>query len=131
MEVPVPHDEARWDSSREFLARKLEAAKAELATVILNRSRWDKVRDETRLLTHLNARAATLDFQGIREELNRIAEGRMRVPELSAPRTQASNYLQLWEPALLALDQPVTRPVSRKMNPNDRQPDQIQTKARP
>ncbi len=101
----------RWAPSREFLAAKLGVAQAEMATAILNRSRWEKLREESRLLTFLNLRADAPDFQGVREELNRIADGRMRVPELSVPRTQAADRLRLWATALLSLDGVTTAPL--------------------
>jgi len=78
-----------------------------MGQAILNRSRWDKLREESRLLTFLNRRAAAPDFQGVREELTRIAEGRTRVPELSSPRTQATDSLRLWATTLLSLDSAV------------------------
>jgi hypothetical protein len=97
-------NDERWAPSREFLAAKLGVAQAEMATVILNRSRWEKLREESRLLTFLNLRADAPDFQGVREELKRIVDGRLRVPELSAPRTQATDCLRLWATVLLSLD---------------------------
>jgi hypothetical protein len=103
----VQNGDGRWAPSREFLATKLGVTQTEMGTAILNRSRWDKLREESRLLVFLNRRADAPDFQGVREELNRIAEGRMRVPELSTPRTQATDCLRLWQTALLSLDQPV------------------------
>ena len=101
----------RWVPSREFLSAKLGATQAEMGTAILNRARWDKLREESRLLTFLNRRAAELDFQGVREELNRIAEGWVRVPELTSPRTQAADCLRVWATALRSLDGTGTMPV--------------------
>jgi hypothetical protein len=101
----------RWAPSREFLSAKLAVAQAEMATAILNRTRWEKVREESRLLTFLNRRTDAADFQGVGEELNRIADGRMRVPELGAPRTQAADCLRLWASALLSLDQAEAVPL--------------------
>jgi hypothetical protein len=107
----VQNRDERWAPSREFLATTLGVIQAEMDKAILNRSRWDKLREESRLLTFLTGRAVAPDFQGVREELTRIAEGRVRVPELGSPRTQAANSLRLWATALLSLDSAVAAHV--------------------
>jgi|SRR5581483_8608185 len=111
--VDVQTDDARWTPSREFLAEKLSATRAEMGSVILNRTRWSNLREEAKLLAFLVDRADAPDFQGVQEELGRIAEGRLRVPDLSAPRTQAASCLRLWASALLSLDGGASEPHRR------------------
>lgn len=110
----MQNDDGRWAPSREFLATKLGVARAEMAMAILNRSRWEKLREESRLLSFLDGRANAPDFQGVRDELGRIADGRVRVPELSVPRTQAAHCLRLWETDLLSLDRPMVSILSNE-----------------
>ena len=80
----------------EFLAVRLAASRAELGTSILNRNRWDKIRDDCRMLELLQGRAAAVDFQGVRQELRRIADGNLSVPAISGPRRKAEDCLRLW-----------------------------------
>src|SRR5437867_1356395 len=94
----------RWTSSQDFLAEKLGAIRAEMGRAILNRGRWDNLRDDSRMLVFLQGRAGAPDFQGVREELNRIADGRLRVPELSGPRRKATDCLRGWATELQDLD---------------------------
>ncbi len=98
-------DQGQWESSEQFLTEKLRATEAEMGTAILNRTKWDKLRDDRRMLVYLQSRANAADFQGVREELNRISEGRIRVPDLGSPRTKAANCLALWTSDLQALEQ--------------------------
>jgi len=100
----VDDRDARWEAHAVFIAEKLTATRGEMGGVILNRMRWEKLRDDCRMLAFLQERAAAGDFQGIREELNRIAEGRLRVAEVSGPRRKATDCLQLWATDLQALD---------------------------
>jgi hypothetical protein len=99
-----PNTEARWGSSEEFLAAKLHATEAEMGTAILNRTRWDKLRDDRRLLVFLQWRIQAADFESVRSELGRISEGYLRVPELNSPRRKAMDCLSLWASDLAVLD---------------------------
>lgn len=87
-----------------FLTTKLAASRAELGTSILNRSRWEKVRDDCRMLTFLQGRAAAVDFQGVQHELQRIAAGSLSVPDITGPRRKAEDCLRLWVDDLPAVD---------------------------
>ena len=99
-----PTAENRWGSNEEFLAAKLRVTEAELGTAILNRARWDKLRDDRRLLVFLQGRTQAPDFQGLRDDLGRISEGYLRVPELNSPRRKATDCLSLWAADLAVLD---------------------------
>jgi len=88
----------------EFLTEKLGATRAELGTAILNRGRWDKLREDCRMLVFLQERSAAADFQGVRQELQRIAEGQFRVPDIGGPRRKAEDCLRLWANDLEAVD---------------------------
>jgi hypothetical protein len=88
----------------EFLAEKLGATRAELDTAILNRGRWEKLREDCRMLVFLQARSAAVDFQGVRQELQRVAEGQRKVPDVSGPRRKAEDCLRLWATDLETLD---------------------------
>ena len=83
---------------------KLAASRAELGTSILNRSRWDKVREDCRMLVFLQGRAAAADFEGVRQELQRIAVGSLKVPDISGPRRKAEDCLRLWANDLATMD---------------------------
>jgi hypothetical protein len=100
-----PNADSRWGSCEEFLAAKLRATEAEMATAILNRGRWDRLRDDRRLLMFLQWRTQAADFEGVRAELDRISDGRLRVPELNSPRRKAMDCLALWAPDLAVLDE--------------------------
>jgi hypothetical protein len=88
----------------EFLTVKLAASRAELDTSILNRNRWDKVRDDCRMLVFLQGRAAAVDFQSVRQELQHIAEGSLKVPDITGPRRKAEDCLRLWANDLKTVD---------------------------
>jgi hypothetical protein len=88
----------------QFLAVKLAESRAELDTSMLNRNRWDKIREDCRILVFLQGRAAAVDFQGVRQELHRIADGSLRVPDISGPRRKAEDCLRLWANDLEAVD---------------------------
>jgi len=91
-------------STDEFIAAKLSATRAEMGTAILNRGRWDKLREDCRILEFLKLRSEAPDFQGVREELNRVTEGRLRVPDISGPRGKAAECLKRWDVDLKALE---------------------------
>jgi len=91
-------------TAEEFLGARLKARQAEMNSVILNRVRWDKVRDECRMLTFLQERAGAADFRGLREELTRINDGAIRVPGVDGPRGKATDCLRLWAEDLQLLD---------------------------
>ena len=88
----------------EFLTAKLSAAREEMGDAILNRGRWEKLRDDCRMLVFLQERTEAVDFQGVRGELQRIAEGRIGVPDISGPRRKAEDCLQHWAKELEGLD---------------------------
>jgi len=96
--------ERPWSASAAFLAAKLASGQAELSGVVLNRTRWDSLRDDCRLLVFLQERVGAPDFDGIRVELARIAEGRIRVPALTSPRRKATDCLRLWDQELRGLE---------------------------
>jgi hypothetical protein len=88
----------------EFLAEKLGTTRAELNRAILNRGRWDQLREDCRMLTFLQERSAAADFQGVRHELQRIAQGQFTVPDVGGPRRKAADCLRLWEHDLDTVD---------------------------
>ena len=100
-----PNTETQWGSTEEFLAARLHTTEAEMATAILNRTRWDRLRDERRLLVFLRTRTQAADFESVRAELNRINQGYVRVPELDSPRRKAADCLSLWASDLAELDE--------------------------
>jgi len=85
---------------QEFLASELGATQAELGTAILNRTRWDKLREDRQLLLFLQERAERADFRGLRAELQGIADGQLKIPSLPGPRARASDCLLRWAEAL-------------------------------
>ena len=87
-------------TTEEFLSAEITRTQAELDRVILNRTRWDALCEDRRLLLFLQRRAAAADFRGVREELTLIAEGQTRVPEISGPRRKAQDCLRDWTSAL-------------------------------
>ncbi len=90
-------------TAEEFLSAELATTQAELNTAILNRNRWDSLREDRRMLQFLQRRAAAPDFQGVEAELRAIAEGRTRVPEIDGPRRKAEDCLRAWEKGLTAI----------------------------
>jgi hypothetical protein len=93
-------------TAAEFLALKLGAARAELDTVILNRNRWDKVREDCRMLVFLQGRSTAPDFRGVRRELECVMDGQSHVPDVSGPRRKAADCLAYWEQDLKAIEEP-------------------------
>lgn len=80
----------------EFLAEELSKTQAALGTAILNRRRWDILREDHRMLGFLQERANAVDFQGVKVELQRIAEGRFTIPGIDGPRRKAEDCLRRW-----------------------------------
>jgi len=80
----------------EFLSAELAQTQDELNGAILNRSRWDALCEDRRMLLFLQRRTAAPDFEGVEAELRLIAEGRIRVPEIEGPRRKAENCLRDW-----------------------------------
>lgn len=87
-------------TTEEFLSAEIFKTQAELDRAILNRSRWDALQDDRRMLLFLQQRAGAADFRGVREELTLIAEGQTRIPEISGPRRKAQDCLRNWTSAL-------------------------------
>ena len=87
-------------TAEEFLEAELSKTQAELGTVILNRGRWDKLRENRQMLVFLHERSAGLDFKGLRSELRSIADGQLKVPSVPGPRTQATDCLRRWAKVL-------------------------------
>jgi hypothetical protein len=87
-------------TTEEFLSAEITKTQAALDRAILNRTRWDALCEDRRLLLFLQRRAGAADFHGVREELTLIAEGQTRVPEISGPRRKAQDCLQGWTSAL-------------------------------
>jgi len=83
-------------TTEEFLSAEMARTQAELNVAILNRSRWDALCEDRRMLLFLQLRAGAPDFQGVEAELRLIAEGRMRVPEIGGPRRKAQDCLRDW-----------------------------------
>jgi hypothetical protein len=84
----------------EFLSAELAHTQAELSGPILNRGRWDSLREDRRMLQFLQGRTAAPDFAGVEAELRLIAEGRIRVPEIDGPRGKAESCLRSWRTTL-------------------------------
>ena len=91
-------------TAEEFLGAKLRTAREEMGTAILNRGKWEKLRDDCRMLTFLQSRSGEGDFAGVRRELQRIAEGGSRVPDVEGPRRKAEDCLKHWSQDLETLD---------------------------
>jgi hypothetical protein len=87
-------------TTEEFLSTEMAKTQAELDTAILNRSRWDALCEDRRMLLFLQRRAGAADFRSVRDELTLIAEGQTRVPEISGPRRKAQDCLRGWTSAL-------------------------------
>jgi hypothetical protein len=83
-------------TAEEFLSAEMARTQVELDGAILNRSRWDALCEDRRMLLFLQRRAAAPDFQGVEAELHLIAEGRTRVPEIGGPRRKAEDCLRTW-----------------------------------
>lgn len=90
-------------TTEEFLSAELARTEVELNGAILNRGRWDVLREDRRMLLFLQHRAAGPDFQGIEAELHLIAEGRIKVPEIGGPRRKAEDCLRDWTTKLGAI----------------------------
>ena len=87
----------------EFLSTEIARTQLELNSPILNRSRWDALCEDRRMLVFLQGRAGAPDFQGVEAELHLIAEGRIRVPEIGGPRRKAEDCLRVWNEKLGAI----------------------------
>jgi hypothetical protein len=96
--------------TEEFLSAQMARTQAELSGAILNRSRWDALCEDRRMLTFLQRRAGAADFQGVQAELQSIAEGRTRVPDVSGPRRKAEDCLRAWTTALEHLEDSAVTP---------------------
>jgi hypothetical protein len=90
-------------TTEEFLSAELARTQVQLDTAILNRSRWDALCEDRRMLLFLQRRAVAPDFQGVAAELRLIAEGRIRVPEIGGPRRKAEDCLRDWTNKLSAI----------------------------
>jgi hypothetical protein len=77
---------------------------AALGTAILNRQRWDALCEDRRMLTFLLRRAGADDFEGVRVELERIAQGQVWVPDIRSPRKKAETCLRSWAQDLDGLE---------------------------
>ena len=87
----------------EFLSAEMARTQGQLNAAILNRARWDALCEDRRMLTFLQHRAQAPDFQGIEAELRRIAEGRIRPPDLGQPRRKAEDCLRDWTEQIAAI----------------------------
>ncbi len=90
-------------TTNDFLAGELATTQTELKSPILDRKRWAALCDDRRMLRFLQQRAATADFNGIESELQGIAEGRTRVPDIGGPRRKAEDCLRDWATKLGAI----------------------------
>jgi hypothetical protein len=96
----------------EFVNAELGTTEAELGTAILNRSRWDALRENRQMLLHLQACLTSTASGNLRAELQRIVEGSVRVPTISGSRTKAADFLRRWASTLDRLDQPAVVEVA-------------------
>ncbi|MEA2642832.1 MAG: hypothetical protein QOF51_4226 [Chloroflexota bacterium] len=99
----------------EFLAGQLQDTQVELGTAILNRGRWEKLREHRQMLLFLQeqaAQTATMDFHGLRSELKDIAGGHVKPPNMPGPRTTAADLLQRWATVLEGESEGATEPQS-------------------
>jgi hypothetical protein len=94
----------------DWLSEHAQQTRAELGTAILNRRRWDSLREELRLCEFLQERSAAADFAGLPAELQRIVEGSVRVPSLGNPRRTATDFLQRWSSAFGPLPEEASSP---------------------
>jgi hypothetical protein len=90
-------------TTAEFLSAELARTQTELHAPILNRARWDALCEDRRMLAFLMHRADAADFQSIEAELNEIAAGRVRPPQVEQPRRQAEACLRDWTQQLAAI----------------------------
>jgi hypothetical protein len=88
----------------EFITAELSKTQTEMSTPILNRGHWDVLREHRQMLVFLQQRTQAVDFQGLRLELRRIADGIAKVPQISGPRRRAEECLQHWGEALDGLE---------------------------
>ena len=88
----------------EFLSTEIARTQAQLDSVILNRTRWDALCEDRRMLSFLQHRAGAPGFQGIEAELRLIAEGRIRPPEVGQPRRKAEDCLRDWTKQLASVE---------------------------
>jgi hypothetical protein len=90
-------------TTEEFLSTEMASTQAELGTAILNRTRWEALCEDRRMLLFLQGRAGAADFEGVAAELQLIADGRTRVPDIGGPRRKAEGYLRDWTKKLAAI----------------------------
>ena len=90
-------------TTEEFLRAELTRTQAELSEAILNRTRWDSLREDRQMLLFLQRRSSAPDFRGVKAELQLIAEGQTRVQELSGPRRKAQDCMRGWAKKLDAI----------------------------
>jgi hypothetical protein len=83
-------------SPLEFIASELTETQAALSRAILNRRQWDLLREDQRVLEFLHARAGSLDFRGVRVELECMARGEFSVPGITGSRSKAQECLRKW-----------------------------------
>jgi len=88
---------------QEFIAGQLHATQAELSTAILNRGRWDRLREDRQLLLFLQEQVDGAPARDLRVELQQIADGSVRVPALTSSRAKAADCLRRWATDLVAL----------------------------
>lgn len=100
----------------EFLSAELAQTQAALSGPILNRSRWDSLCEDRRMLLFLQRRTEAPDFEGVEAELRLIAEGRIRVPEIDGPRRKAESCLRGWMTKLgtIALEGSIGKPATQQ-----------------
>jgi len=90
-------------TTNDFLAAELAKTQTQLKSPILDRTRWAALCDDRRLLQFLQQRATAADFNGVQDELQGIAEGRTRVPDIGGPRRKAEEWLRDWAGKLGAI----------------------------
>jgi hypothetical protein len=81
---------------QEFIAAELLETQDALSRAILNRRKWDLLREDQRVLEFLQARAGALDFRGVRVELECMARGEFSVPGIAGSRSKAQECLRRW-----------------------------------
>ena len=91
-------------TGEEFISEKLRETVAALDVGVLNKGKWDALREDRRMLVFLQQRAAAPDFEGVRSELQRVVDGHVRVPDISGPRARAADCLHNWRIELEGLD---------------------------
>src|SRR5439155_27267781 len=89
-------------TTEEFLSSEIAKTQAELGVAILNRGRWDALREDRRMLLFLQRRAGSADIESVAAELRLIADGPTRGPDIDGPRRKAAACLSDWKKKLTA-----------------------------